>query len=92
MPYQPPTRNVTYRRLVSLSSFERALKAADLSGTECAKLADTSPQYVNAIRRGYRRHVSTGLARRIEKALRVEPGTVFALSELTTADIRKTAA
>lgn len=80
MPYQPPTRG--HRPLRSRARFEQALRAADLSAAELARVATalgakTTRQNMANIRNGSTRSVRAELAAAIERALHVEKGDLF---------------
>lgn len=56
---------------------ESAMRERDLNGRELASTVHTSPQTISQLRKGDRARVNSHLARRLEKTLRVEAGTLF---------------
>jgi DNA-binding Xre family transcriptional regulator len=76
MAYRPPNHHA-FASLRNRRALETAMKNRDLSGRELSVAVKTSPQNMSKLRRGISHHCHVDLARRIERALRVEPGTLF---------------
>lgn len=81
MPYKTPTQD-ELRRLLNRKSLERAMRERDVSGAELARLCDvfgvsTTRQTIANLRLGRTRAARSELARAIEHALAVKPGSLF---------------
>ncbi|OBK22515.1 hypothetical protein [Mycobacterium asiaticum] len=55
----------------------RYMENADFSQARLARYAERSRQFIHMLINGQRRTCEEGVARRIEEALRVLPGTLF---------------
>ncbi len=67
------------------------MKARDMNGRELARAAGTSAQTVSQLRTGDRLRVRAETARRLERALRVERGSIFCVAEEPPAFVQPSA-
>lgn len=74
-PYIAPVP--AYARLRSRAAFERQMQHRNLNASELAKLSDTTRQKISNLRTGRISTTRQDSAIAIERALRVERGTLF---------------
>jgi len=79
MTYVPKRNRRDLARIRAVGLLERAMKARDISGRELARAVGTSAQTVSQLRTGGRLRVRAETARRLERTLRVERGSIFAV-------------
>ena len=77
MTYVPKRNHRDMARLRAAALLERAMKTRDINGRELARAAGTSAQTVSQLRTGDRLRVRAETARRLERALRAERGSIF---------------
>lgn len=61
----------------STEILQKYMEASGLNQSELARLSGTARQYVHLLATGQRKSCGPRIARRIEEALRVLPGTIF---------------
>lgn len=79
--------SVSKSQLRSVAALESAMERADFNGTELASAAGVNRQSVHKLRSGARAYVRTPAARRLEDALKVERGELFAHPDESTKEV-----
>ena len=77
MPYRP-VRSRSFARLRSCEQLEDAMQRRDFDGTELATQAGTSRQIISRLRTAAGPNVQPDTARKIERALHMSDGALFA--------------
>lgn len=77
MAYQPPGTRMNVAYIRGTAPLEQAMRERDVNGHELSLLSGTSAQTISQLRLGQRNSVRVSIARGIERALRVEEGTLF---------------